>query len=52
MTMHRLLAEQLRCATDTNGQVDLVKLGELVSAAYEAGDRDRQRAIDARAHVR
>ncbi|HEX9213731.1 MAG TPA: hypothetical protein VF901_24720 [Bradyrhizobium sp.] len=49
--MHRLLAEQLRCATDTNGQVDLVKLGELVSAAYEAGDRDRQRAIDARAHT-
>jgi diguanylate cyclase (GGDEF)-like protein/PAS domain S-box-containing protein len=51
MSMHRLFAEQLRCATDTSGQVDLVKLGELVSAAYEAGDRDRQRAIDLRAHT-
>ena len=26
MTMHRLFAEQLRCATDATGQVDLVKL--------------------------
>ncbi|WP_276573229.1 MULTISPECIES: hypothetical protein [unclassified Bradyrhizobium] len=26
MSMHRLFAEQLRCATDATGQVDLVKL--------------------------
>ena len=51
MSMHRLFAEQLRCATDATGQVNLVKLGELVSAAYEASDRDRQRMIDARAHT-
>jgi diguanylate cyclase (GGDEF)-like protein/PAS domain S-box-containing protein len=43
---HRLFAEQLRCATDASGQVDLAKLGELVSAAYEANDRDRQRTIE------
>jgi diguanylate cyclase (GGDEF)-like protein/PAS domain S-box-containing protein len=48
---HRLFAEQLRCATDAGGQVDLVKLGELVSAAYEASDRDRQRMIAARAQT-
>lgn len=51
MSTHRLFAEQLRCATDAAGQVDLVKLGELVSAAYEASDRDRQRMADARAHT-
>ena len=48
MSMHRMFAEQLRCATDASGQVDVAKLGELVSAAYEAGDRDRQRMTDAR----
>ena len=48
--MHRLFVEQLRCATDESGQVDLAKLGELVSAAYEASDRDRQRVIEASAH--
>ena len=46
MNTHRLFAEQLRCATDASGQVDLAKLGELVSAAYEANDRDRQRTIE------
>ena len=30
MSMHRLFAEQLRCATDATGQVDLAKLGALV----------------------
>ena len=49
--MHRLFAEQLRCATDAVGQIDLLKLGELVSAAYEAGDRDRQRMTDVRVHT-
>jgi PAS domain S-box-containing protein len=44
--MHRLFAEQLRCATDAFGQVDLAKLAELVSAAYEASDRERQRTIE------
>jgi len=51
MTVHRLFAEQIRCATDASGQLDITKLGELVSAAYEANDRDRQRAIDVRAHT-
>ncbi|AMA56761.1 putative bifunctional diguanylate cyclase/phosphodiesterase [Bradyrhizobium sp. CCGE-LA001] len=51
MSMHRLFAEQLRCATDAAGQVDVVRLGEFVSAAYEASDRDRQRMIEARAHT-
>lgn len=51
MSMHRLFAEQFRCATDATGQVDLVKLGELVSAAYEASDRDRQRMTDVRGHT-
>ncbi|MHC4047638.1 PAS domain-containing protein [Bradyrhizobium sp. 23AC] len=49
--MHRLFAEQLRCATDAAGRVDVLKLGELVSAAYDASDRDRQRMTDARAHT-
>ena len=43
MTMHRLLARQLRQSTDESGQVDLARLGELVSAAYEESDRDRRR---------
>ncbi|MBR0838657.1 EAL domain-containing protein [Bradyrhizobium liaoningense] len=47
MSVHRLFAEQLRCATDASGRVDLVRLGELVSAAYEASDCDRLRKIDA-----
>ncbi|QQN65973.1 EAL domain-containing protein [Bradyrhizobium diazoefficiens] len=51
MSMHPLFAEQLRCATDATGQFDLVKLGELVSAAYEAGDRDRQMMTDLRGHT-
>lgn len=51
MSTHRLFAEQLRCATDATGQVDLVMLGELVSAAYEASDRDRQRMTDVRGHT-
>ncbi|MBB4260427.1 diguanylate cyclase (GGDEF)-like protein/PAS domain S-box-containing protein [Bradyrhizobium sp. CIR3A] len=51
MSMHRLFAEQLRCATDAAGHVDVLKLGELVSAAYDASDRDRQRMTDARAHT-
>ncbi|MBB4381650.1 bifunctional diguanylate cyclase/phosphodiesterase [Bradyrhizobium sp. SBR1B] len=51
VSMHRLFAEQLRCATDAAGHVDVLKLGELVSAAYDASDRDRQRMTDARAHT-
>ncbi|WP_091964791.1 putative bifunctional diguanylate cyclase/phosphodiesterase [Bradyrhizobium shewense] len=51
MSIHRLFAEQLRCATDAAGRVDVLKLGELVSAAYDASDRDRQRMTDARAHT-
>lgn len=51
MSMHRLFAEQLRCATGVTGQLDVVKLGELVSAAYEANERDRHRVIHASAHT-
>lgn len=43
MTIHRLLARQIRQATDESGQVDLTRLGELVSAAYEESDGDRRR---------
>ncbi|MDH6259780.1 diguanylate cyclase (GGDEF)-like protein/PAS domain S-box-containing protein [Bradyrhizobium sp. BR13661] len=43
MTMHRLLARQIRQSTDEAGQVDMTRLGELVSAAYEESDRDRRR---------
>src|SRR6478672_3809393 len=41
--MHRLLARQIRQATDESGQVDVTKLCELVGAAYEESDRDRRR---------
>jgi len=41
--MHRLLARQIRQATDESGQVDMTRLGELVGAAYEESDRDRRR---------
>jgi len=43
VSVHRLLARQIRQATDEAGQVDLTRLGELVSAAYEESDRDRRR---------
>jgi len=43
VTMHRLLARQLRQSTDECGQVDMTRLVELVSAAYEESDRDRRR---------
>ncbi|QAU48469.1 EAL domain-containing protein [Bradyrhizobium guangzhouense] len=43
MTMHRLLARQIRQSTDESGQVDMTRLGELVSAAYDESDRDRRR---------
>nr|WP_228748293.1 EAL domain-containing protein [Bradyrhizobium sp. BR 10289] len=38
-----MLARQIRQATDESGKVDLTRLGELVSAAYEESDRDRRR---------
>lgn len=41
--MHRLLAEQLRLSVDDTGQIDLDRLGELVSAAYEENDRSHLR---------
>ncbi|UVO35174.1 EAL domain-containing protein [Bradyrhizobium arachidis] len=43
MTMHRLLARQIRQLTDESGRVDMTRLGELVGAAYEESDRDRRR---------
>ncbi|MBR0787684.1 EAL domain-containing protein [Bradyrhizobium manausense] len=43
MTMHRLLARQIRQSTDESGQVDMTRLVELVSAAYAESDGDRRR---------
>ncbi|KYG21434.1 diguanylate cyclase [Bradyrhizobium sp. AT1] len=43
MTMHRMLARQIRQSTDESGKVDLTRLSELVSAAYEESDCDRRR---------
>ena len=40
--MHSLLKRQLRKVTDAEGAVDLSKLYELVSAAYNEADRERQ----------
>ncbi len=40
---HKLLAKQLVRAAGANGEVDLQKLAESVSAAYEELDRDRRR---------
>ena len=41
--MHRLFEQQLRGATRRDGSVDVHKLGELVSLAYDENDRERQR---------
>jgi len=41
--MDPLLARQLTKATDERGTVDVARLYELVSAAYEEHDRDRRR---------
>ena len=41
--MHRLFAQQVGKATDEAGSIDLHKLAELVTAAYEDFDRDRRR---------
>lgn len=41
--MHRLLAKQLTRARRACGEVDLDRLAELVSAAYEEADNDRRR---------
>jgi diguanylate cyclase (GGDEF)-like protein len=41
--VHKLLGQQLAKATDANGSVDLAKLCDLVTAAYEDCDRDRRR---------
>ena len=41
--MHRLLAQQLSKATDDADVVDVSRLCELVSSAYEESDRDRLR---------
>jgi PAS domain S-box-containing protein len=40
---HKLFLRQLAKATDPNGQVDLEKLTELVSAAYDEAERDHRR---------
>ena len=41
--MHRLVAQQIAKATDAAGAVDVDRLAELVSNAYEEHDRDRRR---------
>ena len=41
--MHRLIAKQIAKATGAAGAVDIDKLAELVSSAYEELDRDRRR---------
>jgi len=41
--MHRLLAQQLSKATDAAGTVDVARLCDLVSSAYDESDRDRLR---------
>ena len=41
--MHKLFARQLAKATASTGETDLHALGELVIAAYEEQDRDRER---------
>ena len=41
--MHRLFAQQVGKATDETGSIDLHKLAELVTAAYDDFDRDRRR---------
>ena len=41
--MHRLVAKQTAKATDAEGGVDVDKLTQLVSGAYDEFDRDRRR---------
>jgi diguanylate cyclase (GGDEF)-like protein len=41
--VHKLFAQQVAKATDATGSVDLQKLSQLVSDAYEEFDRDRRR---------
>lgn len=41
--MHKLLAKQLQKATQPTGEVDIEKLQQLIAAAYEEADQDRQR---------
>jgi len=41
--VHKLFARQLAKVKAATGEVDLNALGELVTAAYEANDRDRRR---------
>ena len=41
--MHQLFAKQLAKATRPNGEVDIARLGDLVSAALEQADSDRRR---------
>ena len=41
--MNKLLAQQLENAKDARGAVDVDRLANLVTEAYEAADRDRQR---------
>jgi diguanylate cyclase (GGDEF)-like protein len=42
--VHKLLAEQLAAARGRSGGVDLGRLAELVSATYEAAERERARS--------
>jgi len=41
--VHKLFAKQLAKATRPTGEVDIARLTEIVSSAYEEADRDRRR---------
>ena len=41
--MHRLFSRQIAKATKPNGEIDIDRLGELVTAAYEQAENDRRR---------
>lgn len=43
LIVHKLFARQVAKAADASGAVDVQKLSQLVSAAYEELDRDRRR---------
>ena len=41
--MHKLLGKQIKKATGTDGELEVERLMELVSAAYQEADEDRER---------
>jgi diguanylate cyclase (GGDEF)-like protein len=41
--VHRLIAKQIAKATDSEGRIDIDRLAEVISGAYDEFDRDRRR---------